>query len=228
MNELSLFDDEIGKKTVTTKELAEVLCVDVKTVNNTVERLGGLLGTTFQKSYGGRPTKVFNEEQATLIKQEIQKHHNLSSRKIDDVSTDYEMEIMTQKVIAYHIQKANEYKQRAEIAEKQLLEQKPMVDGYQTFLASHSSFTMQKASAMLKDGNGVSPYGRNNLIKKLKLDGIFMSNGLPYRDFIDRGYFEVRTSVHNGMSHDSTLVFPKGMDYLAKKLGLIVEYGQVA
>lgn len=84
---------ERTEKAVTTKELAEVLGVDVKTVNNTIERL---LGSTFQKSEiktvakGGRPTKVFTEEQATLIKQEIQKHHNLASRQIDTVSTEYE------------------------------------------------------------------------------------------------------------------------------------------
>ena len=66
-------------KCMTTKQLAEVLGVDVRTVNNAVERL---LGSTFQKSEikvvsnGGRPTKVFTEKQATIIKQEIQKHHN--------------------------------------------------------------------------------------------------------------------------------------------------------
>ena len=183
---------------------------------------------TLKTNGGNQSVKVFTEEQATLIKQEIQGHHNLKTRQIDNVSTDYEMEIMTQKVIAYHIQKAAEYKKRAEIAEQQLIEQKPMVDGYQTFLATHNSFTMQRAAAMLKDGNGKSPYGRNNLIKKLKNEDIFMGNGIPRREYIDRGYFEVRASVQNGISCNSTLVFPKGLDYIAKKLGLIVECGDVA
>lgn len=74
MNELS------SEKTVTTKELAEVLGIDVDTVNNTVKQLVTDLKPGFseilRKSTGGRPTKVFTEEQATLIKQEIQKHHN--------------------------------------------------------------------------------------------------------------------------------------------------------
>ena len=67
---------------VTTKELAETLGVDVRTVNETVERL---LEGTFQKSEikmvsnGGRPTKVFTEKQATIIKNEISKHYNLFS-----------------------------------------------------------------------------------------------------------------------------------------------------
>lgn len=73
---------------VTTKELAEVLGVDVDTVNNTVKRL--TFSDVHIQSTGGRHTKVFNEEQATIIKQEIQKHHNLASRQIDTVSTEFE------------------------------------------------------------------------------------------------------------------------------------------
>lgn len=220
MNELSLFD-EVVEKTVTTKELAETLGVEVSSVKRAVQKLGAVLHSVKKNSQGGY---LFTEEQATLIKQEIQGHHNLASRQIDSVSTDYEMELLTQKVINYHVQKAAEYKQRAEIAEQKLLEQKPMVDGYQAFLASHNSFTIQRASAMLKDSNGRSPYGRNNLIKRLKSEDIFLDNGMPKREFIDRGYFEVKASVHNGISYNSVMAFPKGMDYIAKKLGLIIEY----
>ena len=113
---------------ITTKELAEVLGVTDRTIRNTVEKLGNVLSSVATNSQGGF---LFNEKQATLIKQEIQSHHNLSLRQIDSVSTnyemeqriesistDYEMELMTQKVLAYHIQKASEYKQRAEVAEQ--------------------------------------------------------------------------------------------------------------
>lgn len=120
---------------------------------------------------------------------------------------------------------ANQQKQ-IEQQKAQIAELKPLADGYQTFLASHNSFTMQKAAAMLKDKSGKSPYGRNNLIKRLKREGILQSNGIPYRPFIDNGYFEVRSVVHNGISYTTALLFPKGMDYLGKKLGLIVEYTQ--
>ena len=76
----------IHEHTMTTKELANALGVDVDTVNNTVKRLG--FSEILRKSNGGRPTKVFTEEQATVIKQEIQKHHNLANRQIDNVSTE--------------------------------------------------------------------------------------------------------------------------------------------
>ena len=102
MNELST----VAEKTMTTKELAEVIGVDVSTVTKTVKRLNETSDALPKFRQGQTPK--FNEKQATLIKQEIQKHHNLASRQIDNISTDYEMELMTQKVIEYHIQKASE------------------------------------------------------------------------------------------------------------------------
>ena len=94
------------EKTVTTKELAEMLGVDVDTVNNTVNRLG--FSDVLRKSTGGRPTRVFNEKQATLIKQAIQRHHNLATRQIDNISTDLEGELLVQKAMAYQQMKINQ------------------------------------------------------------------------------------------------------------------------
>ena len=112
MNELS------SEKTATTKELAEVLGVDVDTVNNTVKQLVTDLKLGFseilRKSTGGRPTKVFTEEQATLIKQEIQKHHNLASRQIDNVTTDTEMMMNIQRDFAWLVQKNKELQAKAD------------------------------------------------------------------------------------------------------------------
>ncbi len=64
---------------MTTKELSESLNVDVKTIQRASEKL---FDSTVVKSVstGGRPSQVFNEQQATAIKLEIQKHHNLASR----------------------------------------------------------------------------------------------------------------------------------------------------
>ena len=118
-------DKPLEEKLISTKELSEVLEVPKQTIANTVNRLDKVLGQVKKNNQGGF---LFNEEQATLIKQEIQKHHNLASRQIDTVSTEYEMELMTQKVMAYHIQKANEYKLRMEQAEKTVQIQAPKVE----------------------------------------------------------------------------------------------------
>ena len=81
MNELSLVTDLKSEKTVTTKELAEVLGVDVSAVIKTVKRLNETSDVLPKFKQGQTPR--YTEEQATLIKQEIQKHHNLASRQID-------------------------------------------------------------------------------------------------------------------------------------------------
>ena len=73
---------------MTTKELAKTLKVTERTIRNTVVKLGKVLSAVQKNSQGGY---LFTEEQATLIKQEIQKHHNLSNRQIDNVTTKTEM-----------------------------------------------------------------------------------------------------------------------------------------
>jgi excisionase family DNA binding protein len=91
------------EKTMTTKELAEVLGVSVRTVQQTVEKLG-LAKVLSQVKIRGQNAFVYTEEQATLIKQEIQKHHNLASRQIDNATTILEKQM----VIAQAIQYSNE------------------------------------------------------------------------------------------------------------------------
>ena len=77
----------VKEKMMTTKELAIVLEVDKTTITRAVEKLGAVLHPLLKNSQGGF---LFNEEQTTLIKQEIQKHHNLATRQIDSVSTQVE------------------------------------------------------------------------------------------------------------------------------------------
>ena len=89
MNDLTLFEQE--EQTVTTKELAESLGVDVKTIQRTSAKL-------FDKdvvksvSYGGRPTQVFNEAQATAIKIELQNHSKVARNGFDTLSISNDLE----------------------------------------------------------------------------------------------------------------------------------------
>lgn len=65
-----------SEKTVTTKELASVLGVSNMAIKRVLDKTNNLNGTV--KVENGKTT-VFTEEQATIIKQEIQKHHNLAT-----------------------------------------------------------------------------------------------------------------------------------------------------
>lgn len=196
MNELST----VAEKTMTTKELAEVIGVDVSTVTKTVKRLNETSDVLPKFRQGQTPK--FNEKQATLIKQEIQKHHNLASRQIDNISTDYEMELMTQKVIEYHIQKASEYKARAELAESKL---NRISDG-------SGCFSMNQTAKALK-----LPYGNKTLYKKLIEMNILNIDHSPKENQRKAGRFKVVVKFVNGMVGNKivTLVTGKGLVYLA-------------
>lgn len=138
---------------MTTRELAETLNVPVRTINNTVNRL---LESTFLKfgeikeiSQGGRPTKIFNAEQATAIKNEIAKHHNLKSRELENVET---LQDMAQKIMEG--QKAMERMNSLLMQRKTELEQenkamKPLADAYKKFIDRDDCSNFRDAAAHL-------------------------------------------------------------------------------
>lgn len=61
-----------SKEVVTTKQLAEILGVDIRTVQRAAERVLDPAKVLSRVINGGK-SLIFDEEQATLIKQEIQK-----------------------------------------------------------------------------------------------------------------------------------------------------------
>lgn len=204
----------VYEKTMTTKELAETLGVDVRTVNGTVERL---LENTFQKfgaiktvSNGGRPTKVFTEQQATLIKQEIQKHHNLASRQIDSVCTEFEENQIVANAVAILQRRNIELRQRMELAENTL---NRIADG-------KGCFTMNQTAKALR-----LPYGNIKLFRKLREDGILNSDNSPRQEHLNAGYFRVVVKHINEEvgSKTVTLTTGKGLVYLAKKLNTEID-----
>ena len=208
MNNLTI----VTGKTMTTKELAETFGVDVSTIKKTVKRLeeGGEVLHHLTKDKYNNDCFIYDEKQATIIKNEITKHHNLASRQIDNVSTDYEMELMTQKVLAYHIQKANEYKQRAEIAEKSL---NRIADG-------RGCFTINQTAKALK-----LPYGNKTLFKELHKRNLLNTDNSPKQEQINSGNFKVVVKFINDKIGNKpvTLVTSKGLVYLAKKFNTTID-----
>lgn len=208
-NDVSLAQNAV---LVTTKELAETLGVDVSTVKKTVKRLeeGGAILHHLTKDKFGNTCFLFTEEQATIIKQEIQKHHNLATRQIDGVTTDYEMELMTQKVLAYHAQKAAEYKSRMEIAENAL-----------TRIAdSRGCYSMNQTAKALK-----LPFGNIKLYERLRCEGILNADNSPRQEQINAGHFKVVVKHINDKIGNKpvTLTTSKGLVYLARKFNTTID-----
>lgn len=133
MNELQT------QKTVTTKELADVLGVSVDTVQRAANRLLDP-SAVLRKVVNGGESKVFTEEQATIIKMEIQKSRNLQSRQIDFVSTEYEENLTIANALSILQRRNDALKARVEKAELAVIEQKPKVEWYDN-VAESSNLT---------------------------------------------------------------------------------------
>lgn len=217
MNEMTLFSDvesekisDLTEKTVTTRELAEVLGVEKRTIQETANRLlsANVLSHLETKSVVGGKTFVFDEEQATLIKQEIQKHHNLASRQIDNVSTDTEMMMNIQRDFAWLVQKNKELQAKA--------------DSFDRIGNSNGWKTVNEVASLLG-------YGEKTFFAMLRGLGIFyyVNNcgskvNMPKRKYIERGYFRTVEQPFeiNGINHLYTKIYvsAKGEIWLENKI----------
>jgi anti-repressor protein len=106
-----------------------------------------------------------------------------------------------------------------ELSEKAALDA-PKVALYDTAMSANNNFTMERVSKTIG-------YGRNKLFAFLREHKILRTNNLPYQEFIDRGYFDVRqytvTHLTSGVENKTqTLITPKGMAYIHK---MLIEHG---
>lgn len=195
---------------VTTKELAGILGVEPRTVQLAVQKLG-LANVLSQVKIRGQNSFVFTEEQATLVKQHIQEHHNLSSRQIDSVSTvAEENQIIAQ---AFSI-----LQRRIEDANKEIAKLKPAAEFAYQICSSKDAIDIGNCAKVLNRN-----IGRNNLFEFLRNRKILQQDNIPYQKYIDSGYFrviETKYTIPSGETKISlkTLVLQKGVAYINKLL----------
>lgn len=106
--------------------------------------------------------------------------------------------------------------EKNERLEMRLVEQAPKVALYDTAMQAKNAQPMNAVAKTL----GV---GRNTLFAFLREKKVLMANNLPYQEYLDRGYFEVRqytiTHLTSGMENKTqTMVTPKGMAYIHRLL----------
>jgi phage antirepressor YoqD-like protein/biotin operon repressor len=200
------------RKLMTGKELAEVLGVSKDTINATVERLDvdGVLRRVdiARNTQGGY---LFSEYQATVIKQEIQKHHNLANRQIDNVSTAAEEDQMIAQALTI-------LQRRIQDANKEIEKLKPAAEFAYQICSSKDAIDIGNCAKVLNRN-----IGRNNLFEFLRNKKILQSDNIPYQKYIDSGYFrviETKYTIPSGETKISlkTLVLQKGVAYINKLL----------
>lgn len=207
MNEVSI------ESYVSVKALAEILNVSEATIKRAVEKVRSLLGGVETNSQGGY---LLNEEQATIVKNEIAKHHNLQSRQIDSVSTELEENQIIASAMAI-LQARNEELKRQN--EKLL----PAANFAYQLCSSKDTIEIGECAKVLNKN-----IGRNRLFEFLRNSNVLQSNNIPYQKYIDAGYFRVIESKYvtpNGETKISlkTVVFQKGVAYINKLLSKAVE-----
>lgn len=93
-------------------------------------------------------------------------------------------------------------------------EDAPKVDFYDQFASKDGLYTLQNAGRALQQGP-------NKFIRKLKEKYLFyQGTALVARiQYIHQGIFEVKSTIVDDKARLQTYVTPKGLQYLAKKLG---------
>lgn len=207
MNEVSI------ESYVSVKALAEILDVSEATIKRAVEKVRSLLGGVETNSQGGY---LLNEEQTTIVKNEIAKHHNLQSRQIDSVSTELEENQIIASAMAILQARNEELKKQNE----KLL---PAANFAYQLCSSKDAIEIGECAKVLNKN-----IGRNRLFEFLRNNNVLQSNNIPYQKYIDAGYFRVIESKYvapNGETKISlkTVVFQKGVAYINKLLSKAVE-----
>ena len=210
---------EAGKMLVSTKELAQVLGVAKDTINSTVERLelDGVLRRVdiLRNSQGGY---LFDEEQVTKIKTEIQNHHNLANRQIDNVSTKTEEDQLIAKALTILQRRVVEAEQKVEVLETENNRLRPAANFAYQLCSSKDTIDIGNCAKVLN-----RHIGRNNLFEFLRNKKILQADNIPYQKYIDAGYFRVIESKFVTPNGDTkitfkTVVYQKGVAYINKLL----------
>ena len=226
MNEVSLFNE----KTMTVKE------IEVMTTAQVAERLHTSSKVILENARkclpdkrieNGKPT-LWNQEEVTLLLDWLKNHNGNHS---SDLYFESKGALSTDLTPALKIKKAMELMQEGyeeelailraknEAQKKQLIEQQPKVETYNRIANSTGLKTMQEVAAELN-------IGTNTLFATLRGLGILWRDrhgtNLPKREYIERGYFEVKEEPYkkNGKDIVYSRIYTtaKGLLWLEKQI----------
>lgn len=218
MNKLTKNVNELStEKVMTTKELAESLKVDVRTIQRIANELFDP-STVLSQVINGGVSKVFTEKQAVTIKLKLRERNNLKDNSVvSQIGNDLEFFALLkkkeeeQKVLdAYRDMRIAELTNRVKIAETAL---NRIADG-------KGCYTVNQAAKALK-----LPYGNKTLFQNLRTLQVLNQDNSPKQEQINSGHFKVVVKHINDEigSKPVTLVTGKGLVYLAKKFNAEID-----
>lgn len=204
--ELSPVQSAVNK--MSTKEVADILGVDVKTVQRAVLSLD----MDVERS-GSSHTMLFDEAQVTAIKLEIENHSKVNALT---PKTNLERQLIIQQAMQIQAEMIEELQNKVSRLE-------PAANFAYQLCSSKDTIEIGECAKVLNKN-----IGRNRLFEFLRSSNVLQSNNIPYQKYIDAGYFRVIESKYvtpNGETKISlkTVVFQKGVAYINKLLSKAVE-----
>lgn len=210
-------------KAMTVKEVAEVKGVSESSVKRAIRKL-------FAEKMQNGKTTFLNEKEVAAISAELKGEYHTSQltysagEQVKNTTTD--LEIIGNALSAFNAlrdlyeRKESEYKQQIANQEKQISELTPLADGYRLTMSADGTYSMAETAKILK-----LEKGNKTLFAKLRSLEILDKNNIPKQDFVNRSYFSVVTKpIPMGdsiVNKTVTRVTSKGLDFIAKKLGLV-------
>ena len=193
---------------MSTKEVADILGVDVKTV----QRAALSLDMDVERS-GSSHTMLFDEAQVTAIKLEIENHSKVNALT---PKTNLERQLIIQQAMQIQAEMIEELQNKVSRLE-------PAANFAYQLCSSKDTIEIGECAKVLNKN-----IGRNRLFEFLRNSNVLQSNNIPYQKYIDAGYFRVIESKYvtpNGETKISlkTVVFQKGVAYINKLLSKAVE-----
>lgn len=193
---------------MSTKEVADILGVDAKTV----QRAALSLDMDVERS-GSSHTMLFDEAQVTAIKLEIENHSKVNALT---PKTNLERQLIIQQAMQIQAEMIEELQNKVSRLE-------PAANFAYQLCSSKDTIEIGECAKVLNKN-----IGRNRLFEFLRNSNVLQSNNIPYQKYIDAGYFRVIESKYvtpNGETKISlkTVVFQKGVAYINKLLSKAVE-----
>ena len=207
------------KQKMTTKEVADILRVDVKTV----QRAALSLDMDVERS-GSSHTMLFDEAQVTAIKLEIENHSKVNALT---PKTNLERQLIIQQAMQIQAEMIEELQNKVSRLE-------PAANFAYQLCSSKDTIEIGECAKVLNKNigrNRLFEFLRNSNVlqsNNIRNSNVLQSNNIPYQKYIDAGYFRVIESKYvtpNGETKISlkTVVFQKGVAYINKLLSKAVE-----
>lgn len=192
---------ELINRQMTIKEIAEALGTSSRTVTRHVEEVYPGIKKNGVKT-------LLNEMQVTEVKMALEKNPYLD-KGVKLPKTELEENLIIQQAQNLLLERINRLQDQVKIQAVQLEDAQPKIEFHDQVGDSEGLYSIGETAKMLGTG-------RNRLFKRLRSADIFFGTQ-PYQSYIDRGYFELKTTTANGHVQKQAFTTPKGLQWIHEK-----------